>query len=240
VLGGGVRILELHGLGAPEAQALLADKQLTGDTQAWVSLVERYGGNGLALKIVGETIRQVYNGDIAEFLTDASATFGTVFGGIRRLLDAQAERLSPVEQEVLTRLAVAREPINLAELTGEMAPSVSRSTVIEAIETLRRRSLVERGERGATFTLQSMVLEYVTDRLVETVADEIGRGQPAVVVEQPLMMAQAKEYVRKTQERLIGAPILQRLGAEYAEAGTELRLQGLLDGRRGRPGSEQG
>src|ERR671933_45934 len=28
--------------------ALLADKQLIGDTQAWLSLVDRYGGNGLA------------------------------------------------------------------------------------------------------------------------------------------------------------------------------------------------
>ena len=32
--------------------ALLADKQLIGDTQAWLSLVDRYGGNGLALKTV--------------------------------------------------------------------------------------------------------------------------------------------------------------------------------------------
>ena len=67
-------MLELHGLGTAEAQALLADKQLNGDTQAWVSLVDRYGGNGLALKIVGETIRQVFDGDVAAFLTDATAT----------------------------------------------------------------------------------------------------------------------------------------------------------------------
>ena len=32
---------------------------------------------------------------------------------------------------------------------------------------------MERGERSATFTLQSMVLEYVTDRLVETGAEEL-------------------------------------------------------------------
>jgi hypothetical protein len=45
---------------------------LIGDTQAWVSLVDRYGGNGLALKIVGETIIQVYAGDVGAFLADAS------------------------------------------------------------------------------------------------------------------------------------------------------------------------
>ena len=38
-------------------------------------------------------------------------------------------------------------------------------------------------------------------------------ASPRVLVEQPLIKAQAKDYVRQTQERLIGAPILQRLSA---------------------------
>jgi hypothetical protein len=240
VFGDSVRALELYGLGTAEARALLAHKHVHGDDQAWVGLVDHYGGNGLALKIVGETIRQVYDGDMPAFLADVTATYGTVFGGIRRLLDAQVERLSPIEHEVLKRLAVEREPIGLAELARDLAPSVGRSTVVEAIETLRRRSLVERGERGSTFTLQSMVLEYVTDRLVETVADEIGRGQPVVLVEMPIIKAQAKDYVRETQERLIGAPILQRLNDPHGEAGTESRLLALLDGWRGRPAAAQG
>jgi transcriptional regulator with XRE-family HTH domain len=239
-LGRGVRALEVHGLGSAEAQALLADKQLLGDAEAWDRLLGHYGGNGLALRIVGETIRQVYAGDIAAFLADALATNSGVFGGIRRLLDAQAERLSPIERDILTRMAVEREPIKLAELSADAAPGVGRSTVIEAIEMLRRRSLVERAEGGATFTLQSMVLEYVTDRLVETAADEIRRGEPVLLVEQPLIKAQAKNYVRQTQERLIGGPILQRLNAEHAEAGAEPRLQALLDAWRGRPAAEQG
>jgi WD40 repeat protein/transcriptional regulator with XRE-family HTH domain len=240
VLGSGVRALELHGLGSTEAQVLLADKQLIGDPQAWRSLVEHYGGNGLALKIVGEAIRQVYDGDLAAFLEEGVTTYGAVFGGVRRLLDAQAERLSPIERDVLTRLAVEREPIGLAELSRDMAPSVARSAVVEAIETLRRRSLVERGERGPTFTLQSMVLEYVTDQLIETVADEIRLGQPRLLVQQPLIKAQAKEYVRQTQERLIGSPILQRLNGQHAEPLAEHRLLALLDAWRGQPSVDQG
>ncbi len=240
VLGDAVRALELHGLGTTEAQTLLVHKHLHGETQTWVSLVDRYGGNGLALKIVGETIRQVFDGDIVAFLEDAVDTHGVVFGGIRRLLDVQAERLSEVEHDVLTRLAVEREPISLAELSRDMAPGVGRSTVVEAIENLRRRSLVEPGERGATFTLQSMVLEYVIDRLVETVADEIGRGQPVVLVEQPLIKAQAKDYVRQTQERLIGEPILEQLRASGGTEGAEQWLRALLEGWRARPDLEQG
>jgi hypothetical protein len=239
VRGRGVRVLELHGLGVAEAQALLRDKHLTGDPQAWLSLVDHYGGNGLALKIVGETIRQVYDGNVAGFMRDAVATHGTVFGDIRRLLDVQAERLSPVERDVLRRLAVEREPIALAELTRDVAPGMGRSTVVDAIEALRRRSLVERDEHGATFTLQSMVLEYVTDRLVETAVAEIGSGDPEVLARQPLMKAQAKDYVRQTQERLIGTPVVQRLIAQYGKV-TERRLLDLLDAWRGRPAAEQG
>jgi hypothetical protein len=188
----------------------------------------------------GETIRQLYAGDVAAFLADAVGAHGTVFGGIRRLLDAQAERLSPIERDILTRMAVEREPITLSELSASMAPAVGGSMVIEAIETLRRRSLLERAEGGATFTLQSMVLEYVTDRLVETAADEIGRDEVELLFEQPLIRAQAKDYVRQTQERLIGIPILQRLNAQEDQTGVERELLALLDGWRGRPSAEQG
>jgi WD40 repeat protein/transcriptional regulator with XRE-family HTH domain len=239
-LGGGVRSLEIHGFATAEAQTLLADKQLRGDAQAWMSLVDRLGGNGLALKIVGETIRQVFDGDVAMFLEDPTDRFGIVFGGIRRLLDGQLERLSHAEHDVLTRLAVEREPIALAELSTSMRQSLDRSTVIQAIETLRRRSLVERGARAATFTLQSMVLQYVTDRLVETATDEIERGQAVLLVEQPLIKALAKDYVRQTQERLIGTPILQRLLTRHSQRETESHLLALLDTWRGRSVADQG
>jgi hypothetical protein len=121
VLGSGVRGLELQGLSTNEAQMLLVEKQLRGDSEVWLSLVGRYGGNGLALKIVGETIRQLYNGDVRAFLAEAVETYGTVFGGIRRLLDAQAERMSSIERDVLRRVAVEREPIMLAELSRDIA-----------------------------------------------------------------------------------------------------------------------
>ena len=44
LLGVAARHLELHGLGPVEAPSLLADKQLHGDEQAWLRLVDRYGG----------------------------------------------------------------------------------------------------------------------------------------------------------------------------------------------------
>src|SRR5207302_1385860 len=112
----------------------------------------------------------------------------------------------------------------------------------EAVEALRRRSLLERaGTAGAAaFTLQSVVLEYVTDRLVEEVVDEVEGVQPLLLVEQPLVKAQAKDYVRQSQERLIGAPILQLLTAHDGKDGAEQLLLALLETWRGRSEVEQG
>jgi hypothetical protein len=55
-----VRTLELGGLGLCAAQGLLADKQLWGDDADWTNLITHFGGNGLALNMVGERIRQVF------------------------------------------------------------------------------------------------------------------------------------------------------------------------------------
>src|SRR5207302_8669354 len=117
-----VRVMELGGLGIGEGQALLREKGLRGDDAAWESLVARYGGNGLALKMIGESIRQVFGGEIDAFLGQVG--FRTVFGGIRRLIDAHVERLSELERVVLQCLALEREPITFAELVVDLGPGV--------------------------------------------------------------------------------------------------------------------
>ena len=239
--GGAVHTLELGGLDAADGQVLLAHNQLTGSSEQWTSLNARFGGNGLALKIVGERIRQLFGGHIGAFLKEES-TSAMVFGGIRRLLGEQIERGSPVEHDLLRLLAVEREPVTLIQLLAALDPNVGRGAILDAVEGLRRRSLVERTESdGITaFTLQPVVLEYVTEELVDAVSDEIERGARAQLTARPLMKAHAKEYVRQTQERLIGAPVIQLLNTKLGEHGTEQRLIGLLEDWRGRPGPDQG
>ncbi len=241
LLGGeGVCMFPLGGLGVHEARQVLAPKQLVGSPQQWAELVARFDGNGLALKLVGERIRQLFGGEIGLYLEEAGDI--SVFGGIRQLLAEQVERSSAAEQLVVRLLAVEREPMRLAKTLAALSPRVSRGAVLEAVEGLLRRSLIERAEtRGAAaFTLQSVVQEYVTGRLVEEVVEEIARGQPVVLVEQALIQAQAKDYVRQSQERLIGAPILQQLKAHHMEGEIEQQLLDLLEGWRAKPEAEQG
>jgi hypothetical protein len=58
--------------------------------------------------------------------------------------------------------------VHLAALIATLGPTNGGGAVLEAVDALRRRSLVERADTpgAVAFTLQSVVLEYMTDRLL--------------------------------------------------------------------------
>jgi len=102
--------------------------------------------------------------------------------------------------------------------------------VLEALDGLYRRSLIESGQRAGSFTLQSVVLEYATARLIEEASNEIEYGRLAHLIEHGLELAGAREYVRQAQEQLIVAPLLGQVRSVYSErVGVEKRLLALLD-----------
>src|SRR5206468_11658134 len=150
----------------------LAEKGVAGSVAEQLRLVEAYAGNPLALKIVARTIVELFGGQIAPFLEQGEV----VFGGVRALLDEQYARLSAVEQSVLLWLAILREPVNLQELLPVLGAPLPQPQVLEAIDSLRGRTLIERGELQGSVTLQSMVMEYVTARIIGEVPGEIMQG----------------------------------------------------------------
>jgi len=232
-----VRSLPLSGLDAAACAQLLAEHEVSGSQEERSRLGAVYEGNPLALKIVAETIADLFGGAIDPFLAGGT----TIFGGITALLDEQWARLSPLEQTVLSWLAILREPVTLEDLLAVLMAPLAHVQVLEAVDGLRRRSLIERGQRVGSFTLQSVVLEYVTSLLVTTASEEIGQGRLLRLREHGLSQAQAKEYVRQTQQRLLLAPLLARLQSVYqGRAEVEGQLRALLDGLRERAEETQG
>lgn len=221
-----VRSLRLVGLEATACEQLLAEHELVGSPQERARLVERYEGNPLALNIVAETITDLFAGAIDPFLAQDTL----VFGSISDLLDEQFGRLSPLEQTILYWLAIAREPVTLQELHTLLMARLAPVQVFEAVDGLRRRSLIERGQRLGSFTLQSVVLEYVSGHLVAQASEEIVQGRLVLLIQYGLCQAQVKDYVRQTQERLLVAPLLVRLESAYrGHSDVEERLRFLLD-----------
>jgi hypothetical protein len=218
-------------------RTVVGRKGCHGSVTDYARLIEAYAGNPLALNIVAQTIVDLLAGEIAPFLEQGEV----IFGGIRDLLGQQFTRLSVAEQTVLLWLAIVREPVSLEQLLALLVTPLSRAQVLEAIEALHHRSLIERGQRPGSFTLQSVVLEYATGRLIAEAASEIEHGQLARLIEHGLELATVKEYVRQTQQRLLVAPLLAQVRTVYAgRVAVEEHLLARLSHLRGRTDDAQG
>jgi hypothetical protein len=218
-----MRSLRLTGLEETAVQKIFSVKgDFSGSADEWKVLVEHYAGNPLALKMVAPTIRDFFDGSIANFL-DCLQQGTSVFGDIRDLLARQIERLSDLEQQVMYWLAIDREPFTLSELRANFVPQVSLGDLLEALTSLERRCLIDKAtpklmEKSCSlFTLQPVVMEYMTDRLIEQVCEEWsflthhrslkGHQEPRTNEQEPmskdnlskshaLIKAQAKDYIR--------------------------------------------
>ncbi|WP_156119901.1 NB-ARC domain-containing protein [Leptolyngbya sp. KIOST-1] len=212
-----VRSYLLPGLKASDSEILCGAKGLSGTPSDHQQLIDRYRGNPLALKIVATSIRDLFGGSIGEFLQDNTL----VFSGMRRLLQQQCDRASDLEKQIMTWLAIHREWVSLEQLQQDLGTAISRRHLLEAIEALHRRSLVERGELG--FTQQPVVMEYLVESLLKEVFDDLiawGEPNPPDLRAYPwfhrysLIQASAKDYIRQSQVRVILTPLAERLRVE--------------------------
>jgi WD40 repeat protein len=222
------RTLLLQGLSPEAGRELFHPKGIFAGTESeWERLVTHYRGNPLALKLVAAATQELFNGKIVEVLHYVQQGLA-VFDDIRDLLQRQFERLSEIEQEMIFWLAINREPTSLVELSRDIVTTVSRRRLPAAIQSLLRRSLIEK--EGERFFLQPVVLEYTTDQFVQCISGEIATQTPEQLKTHALIKAQAKDYVREMQERLIVEPIAEQLLIQLGNSqALEQQLKAMLE-----------
>jgi DNA-binding CsgD family transcriptional regulator len=154
------------------AREIFQEKGLSAQDREWKILLSRYGGNLLALKIVATTINEFFEGNVLKLL-EATALF--IEEHISNLLAQQFERMSSSEQDIAYWIAIAQSPISLATLREEMLAHSSLSDLLKNLDSLGRRSLIDKiSEGGETvFMLQPLIVQYVTDRLVDQIRAEV-------------------------------------------------------------------
>ena len=244
-----IRFHQLAGLAKSAGLAILQGQRLSGPAHVLEGLVEHYSGHPLALKLIAQTIQELFAGDSEAFLREEAV----IFDDIRDILDQQFARLSALERDIMLWLAIEREAVSPQILRDNLVKSEAGGIFLEALRSLQRRSLLE--QQAAGLTLQNVVLEFLTDYLVENVCREIegspGRGAgeqrskgdefspllprslaPLHLNRYALIKAQAKEYVRASQSRLILKPVAERLLAALGQAGLEARLKAILEALR--------
>lgn len=234
----GVHRLRLDGLDDAAGEQLLR-QYISAPAAELVTLTQSFSGNPLALLLAARTVYELFAEDVSAFL----ALDRLVFGDVQDVLAGQFDRLSPLEQQILYQLALAREPLSWPELHRWLPAAASPTALLESVRSLQRRSLVE-SQRSDTpgfadrqpihgrFGLQNVVMEFVTERLVAQMAAEIVRGELQWMRRLALTRADTVQYIRETQARLLLEPILQRLLAGKSEAGWAGQTRALLDGLR--------
>ncbi|MEZ4710313.1 MAG: BTAD domain-containing putative transcriptional regulator [Caldilineaceae bacterium] len=234
-----IRTLTLPGLPPEPGIRLLQTAGLAGSVAELAMLIARYSGNPLALNLIAETVQDFYGGDVAEFLAENPL----VFADIRQVLDEQFQRLSTLERELLFWLAITREPLAVDQLYPRFIDPPTKGRLIEALRSLQRRSLLETVDYSTVsheqsdqrdrlaFTLQNVVTEYLTNHLNDRFFQELTSptsDQLHYIHRYGLVNAQAKEYIRATQRRLLLEPLAQRLAARWGKSGVEAHLNQIL------------
>lgn len=239
-----VRSLSLQGLSLTASQAMVEMKcALKGRPQQWEQFIHRYGGHPLALNIVTATIESFFEGNLAQFLALADDQT-VIFDDIHSLLEQQVNRLSDRGQAIMNCLAIKREPITLSELQNSLLGPNPLTEMMQDISALQQRVLIEKNE--GQYTLQPVVMEYISTRLIKQIDQDIQATltdsnpetpktwSQSQLNRQSLVHAQAKDYIRDTQIRVFLHPLIQQWkAAGKSTEALKIRLVQILDQLRG-------
>ncbi|MCU0541626.1 MAG: NB-ARC domain-containing protein [Oscillatoriaceae cyanobacterium Prado104] len=147
--------LELNGLGE-SAREIFTEKGLL-DSEKWSESIELYRGNPLWLNIVATTIQDLFGGKVSAFLSYDSL----LLGDLEYLLHQHFQRLSEAEKQVMFWLANETKAVEISNKPKDI--ELSPSEFLKAVESLRRRLLIEKVQEGdrTLFAVQRAIAEYV-------------------------------------------------------------------------------
>ena len=217
-----VRSLELSGLDTVAGRAIFQDVAKTqngnfqGTQEDWSRLISFYSGNPLALEITARHILNRFDGNLSEFLSHDLM----IFGEIRKLLDWHFERLTAAEKNIMYWLALNREAVSIADLKQDIFSPIAQKYLPETLDSLERQIPIEKSVNR--LTLQPVLIEYISERAIAQISQEIESGKLQLFNSHALIKASAKDYVKDSQIRLILQPIIDRLNEVGLESQNSL------------------
>ncbi|MBE8988331.1 NB-ARC domain-containing protein [Nostoc sp. LEGE 12450] len=179
----------------------------------WEDLTEYCGGNPVALNIVKKIIFDTYNGKIASFFEkyidyrerhsttsnypiyiEDDFHFQDLPPRISQLLEYEFNQLNLSDKGLVYQLAIQNEPISKKQI--KIRSNLENLTLIN--------------HEGSNWSLVPMVRDYILNRLINTIIDEICNldSKPALINEYPIFyQSGAKEYIKEVQNLRIFEPI---------------------------------
>ncbi len=130
------RTLQLDGLGE-SAQEILTEMELT-DQDRWLELIQLYGGNPLWLNIAANTIQELFDGSVADFLSGESV----FLGDLETILHQHYRRLSALEKQAICWLARQETAGDISTHPPDLP--ISEFDLLKAVQSLLKRGLIEK------------------------------------------------------------------------------------------------
>ena len=152
-----VRSHKISGLKKEAAQQILLERGLVKEKE-WNDFIERYEGNPLAIWMISATIITLFAGKTSEFIKT-----GTIFigGQIEVVLSQMFERVTDLKIKVMCQLAILNKSVDFNQLRAEISSDISSSTLMNILESLSWRSLIETEIGQDSFRLQPVIRKYV-------------------------------------------------------------------------------
>ena len=128
------------------------------DEEYWPELIELYQGNPLWLKLVAQTINNLFSGRVSQYLS-----YQPIFlsDELTPILQQQYQRLSEIERQAISQLSNETEPVSFAQILAKYQGSQGES--FKAIQSLARRGMIEKlsCESETVFTIPPVLKQYV-------------------------------------------------------------------------------
>ncbi|NDJ25934.1 NACHT domain-containing protein [Nostoc sp. B(2019)] len=178
-----VRTVKLEGLGK-EALEIFRFYGLT-DENKWGDLIQTYRGNPLSLKMLAEKIQKFFGGSVKNFLNFQTVLMTDIFQESLDELFEERGRLTILEKQIMFHLTeeLTKESGNLITLNGLLREfkdrqqnEVTTSEVLEAIEALYARSLIEQeitDSKEVLLSLEPQVIKYVCTYALKLVQNTV-------------------------------------------------------------------
>ena len=148
-----INCLELSGLYDLE---ILNNKRLKND-ECWLDLINLYEGNPVYLKSIAILIKNIFDGDVAEFLEENELV---ITQEMRSHFNQLFNRLSPIEQQIVLKLSQFEQPLSRETLRESV--ELSSTDLINGLQSLQQRYLVTKIKQDKImFKLSSIFGKYV-------------------------------------------------------------------------------
>jgi hypothetical protein len=148
-----VKCLDLSGLDDVEIISYMGLK----DEDIWLNLINLYEGNPLYIKTIANSIKNIFDGYVSDFLAETELI---ITKDMQTHLQLLFNRLSPLEQQIVLKFSNSEQPLSREELKTSL--ELSSTDLINSLQSLQQRYLVTKIKAEKfLFKLSPVFREYV-------------------------------------------------------------------------------